>query len=198
MKQTHLKMKQTHLATRVKDFRTQKGMSQEVLAEESGLSHRTVQRIENGESNPTGDTIRRISNALNINPDELIDWTIKEDKGYLIFLNVSALSFIFFPLLGILVPFIMWTSKKDKLKNVNNIGRALINFEINWTFMLALIPVSLLLLTKMGALKNLTFSTIIIIAIVMYFLNIVLITYNTIRINNNKDVVYYALIKFLR
>ena len=191
-------MKQNHLATRVKEFRTQKGMSQEILAEESGLSQRTVQRIENGESNPTGDTIRRISNALNINPDELIDWTIKEDKGYLIFLNVSALSFIFFPLLGILVPFIMWTSKKDKLKNVNNIGRELINFEINWTLMLAFIPVSLLLLTKMGALENLTFSTIIIIAIMMYFLNIVLITYNTFRISNEKDVVYYALIKFLR
>ena len=88
--------------------------------------------------------------------------------------------------------------KKDKLKNVNTIGRALINFEINWTFMLAFIPVSLLLLTKMGALENLTFSTIIIIAIIMYFLNIVLITYNTIRISKNKDVVYYALIKFLR
>ena len=191
-------MKQNHLATRVKEFRTQKGMSQETLAEESGLSQRTVQRIENGESNPTGDTIRRISNALNINPDELIDWTIKEDKGYLIFLNLSALSFIFFPLLGILVPFIMWTSKKDKLKNVNNIGRELINFEINWTLMLVFIPVSLLLLTKMGALENLTFSTIIIIAIMMYFLNIVLITYNTFRISNEKDVVYYALIKFLR
>ena len=191
-------MKQTHLATRVKEFRTQKGMSQEVLAEESGLSQRTVQRIENGESNPTGDTIRRISSALNINPDELIDWTIKEDIGYLIFLNLSALSFLFFPLLGILVPFIMWTSKKDKLKGVNNIGRELINFEITWTIMLAIIPVSLFLLTKMGVLENLTFSTIIIIALMMYFLNIALITYNTFRINSKKEVVYYSLIKFLR
>ena len=51
-------MKQTHLATRVKEFRTQKGMSQEVLAEESGLSQRTVRRIEIGESNPTGDAHR--------------------------------------------------------------------------------------------------------------------------------------------
>ena len=191
-------MKQTHLATRVKEFRTQKGMSQEVLAEESGLSQRTVQRIENGESNPTGDTIKRISNALNINPDELMDWTIKEDIGYLIFLNLSALSFLFFPLLGILVPFIMWTSKKDKLKGVNNIGRELINFEITWTIMLAFIPFSLFLLTKMGALENLTFSTIIIIAILMYCLNIVFISYNTFRINSKKEVVYFSLIKFLR
>ena len=191
-------MKQTHLATRVKEFRTQKGMSQEVLAEESGLSQRTVQRIENGESNPTGDTIRRISNALNINPDELIDWTIKEDIGYLIFLNLSALSFLFFPLLGVLVPFIMWTSKKDKLKNVNNIGRDLINFEITWTIMLAFISFSLFLLTKVGALEHLTFSIIIIIALMMYLLNIVFITYNTFRINSKKEVVYFSLIKFLR
>jgi transcriptional regulator with XRE-family HTH domain len=191
-------MKQTHLATRVKEFRTQKGMSQEILAEESGLSQRTVQRIENGESNPTGNTIRRISNALNINPDELIDWTIKEDKGYLIFLNLSALSFLFIPLLGILVPFIMWTSKKDKLQNVDKIGRKLINFEITWIIMLAFIPFSWFLLTKMGALENLTFSIIIIIAIMMYCLNIVIIFYNTFRINSKKEVVYFSLIKFLR
>ena len=191
-------MKSTHLATRIKEFRIQKGMSQEILAEESGLSQRTVQRIENGESNPTGDTIRRLSNALNINPDELIDWTIKEDNGYLIFLNLSALSFLFFPLLGILVPFIMWTSKKDKIKNVDRIGRDLINFEITWTILLALVPFSMFLLTKMGAIETLTFSTIIIIVMLMYFLNLVLITYNTVRINSNKEVVYYALIKFLR
>ena len=187
-----------HLATRIKEFRIQKGMSQEILAEESGLSQRTVQRIENGESNPTGDTIRRLSNALNINPDELIDWTIKEDNGYLIFLNLSALSFLFFPLLGILVPFIMWTSKKDKIKNVDKIGRDLINFEITWTILLALVPFSLFVLTEMGSLERLTFSTIIIIVMIIYFLNIVAITYNTFRINSKKEVVYYALIKFLR
>ena len=123
-------MKKNHLATRIKELRDQKGMSQEILAEESGLSLRTIQRIENGETNPTGDTLKRLSSALNVNPDELIDWTIKDDNRYLIFLNLSALTFILFPLLGILVPFILWTSRKDKLKNINKIGRDLINFEI--------------------------------------------------------------------
>ncbi|MCK5470638.1 MAG: DUF4870 domain-containing protein [Cyclobacteriaceae bacterium] len=173
-------------------------MSQEILAEESGLSLRTVQRIENGESNPTGDTLKRLSNALQVNPDELIDWTIKEDKEYLIFLNLSALSFIFFPLLGILVPFIMWTSKKGKLKNVNKIGRELINFEITWTILLFFIPFSWFIINKIGLLQNLTFSTIIAIVAMMYFLNIIFITFNTFRISNKKDVVYYSLIKFLK
>lgn len=191
-------MKNHHLAIRVKELRNQKGMSQEILAEESGLSLRTVQRIENGESNPTGDTLKRLADALQVNPDELIDWTIKENKDYLIFLNLSALSFIFFPLLGILVPFIMWTSKKGKLKSVNKIGRELINFEITWTILLFFIPFSWFIINKIGLLQNLTFSTIIAIVAMMYFLNIIFIAFNTFRISNKKDVVYYPIIKFLR
>ena len=123
-------MNKNHLAIRLKELRNQKGMSQEVLADESGLSLRTIQRIENGETNPTGDSLKRLSNALNLNPDELIDWSIKEDKRYLTFLNLSTLTFLFFPMLGILVPFILWTSRKGKIKNINKLGKDLINFEI--------------------------------------------------------------------
>ena len=191
-------MEKSHLSSRVKELRNQKGMSQEILADESNLSLRTIQRIENGETNPTGDTLIRLSNALNVNPDELIDWTIKEDTGYLIFLNLSALSFIFFPILGILVPFIMWTSKKDRLRNVNKIGIDLINFEITWTLMLVLIPISLFLFAKTGLLENLTFSTIIIVTMMMYFVNIAFISFNAIRISNKKEVIYFSFIRFLR
>ena len=191
-------MKKSHLSARVKDLRNQKGMSQEILADESSLSLRTIQRIENGETNPTGDTLIRLSNALNVNPDELIDWTIKEDTGYLVFLNLSALSFIFFPILGILVPFIMWTSKKDRLRNVNKIGIDLINFEITWTLMLVLVPISLFLFAKTGLLENLTFSTIIIVTMMMYFVNIAFISFNAIRISNKKEVIYFSFIRFLR
>jgi len=191
-------MKNSHLSARVKELRNKKGMSQEVLAEESGLSLRTIQRIENGDSNPTGDSLKRLSNALDVNPDELIDWTIKEDQRYLTFMNLSALTFIFFPLLGIIVPFMLWTSRKDKLKNINKIARDLINFEITWTIALFFVPIILFLFTKIGVLENLSFKIIITIGALMYFLNIMFIIFNTIRITNKKDVVYYSIIKFLR
>ena len=42
-------------------------MSQETLAEESGLSRRTIQRIELGESNPNGDSLKRLAEALQVN-----------------------------------------------------------------------------------------------------------------------------------
>ena len=153
-------MDKSLLALRLKELRNQKGMSQEVLADESGLSLRTIQRIENGETNPTGDSLKRLSNALNVNPDELVDWAIKEDKRYLTFLNLSALTFLFFPLLGILVPFILWTSRKGKIKNINKLGKDLINFEITWTMMLFFIPLLLFLISKIGLLENLTLSII--------------------------------------
>lgn len=191
-------MKNSHLSARVKELRNKKGMSQEVLAEESGLSLRTIQRIENGDSNPTGESLKRLSNALDVNPDELIDWTIKEDQRYLTFMNLSALTFLFFPLLGIIVPFMLWTSRKDKLKNINKIARDLINFEITWTIVLFFVPIILFLFTKIGVLENVSFKIIITIGALMYFLNIMFIIFNTLRITNKKDVVYYSIIKFLR
>jgi len=191
-------MNKNHLAIRLKELRNQRGMSQEVLAEESGLSLRTIQRIENGSTNPTGDSLKRLSNALSVNPDELIDWAIKEDKRYLIFLNLSTLTFLFFPMLGILVPFILWTSKKGKIKNINKLGRDLINFEITWTILLFFIPFCLFLLSKTGALESLSLKIIFTVTGLMYLINLFYILLNMLRISNEKDVMYHPQIKFLR
>lgn len=191
-------MNKNYLSKRLKELRKQKGMSQETLAEESGLSLRTIQRIENGESNPTGDTLKRLSNALNVNPDELIDWSIKEDNKYLVFMNLSSLTFVFFPILGILVPFMLWSSRKGKIKNINKIGRDLINFEIAWTITLFFIPLILFLFSKSGLLENLSLRLLITILAIMYLINILLIIINSIRISNGKNTVYFSVIKFLK
>jgi|TARA_B110000305_G_C19461481_1_gene654747 transcriptional regulator with XRE-family HTH domain len=65
-------MKNNGSSSKVKELRKRKEFSQEELAEKSGLSVRTIQRIENGESDPTEESIKRISVALEVNPDELI------------------------------------------------------------------------------------------------------------------------------
>jgi len=84
-------MKATSLAKRIKELRTLKGMSQEFLAEESRVSLRTIQRIENEESTPTGETIKRLAIALDIEMNELVDSNSKEEtndlKGTLLFLK---------------------------------------------------------------------------------------------------------------
>lgn len=191
-------MYKNQLATRIKELRNQKGISQEFLAEESGLSLRTIQRIENGETNPTGESLKRLANALNVNPDELIDWSIKEDPKFLTFLNLSALTVLFFPLLGILVPFILWTSRKGKIKNINKIRKGLINFEISWTIVLFFTPISLFIISKTDLAENITLSTFFITVGILYFINLVSILLNTFRISNEKEVVYLPCIKFLK
>src|SRR5690606_20616439 len=134
----YIEMDNLNLAQRVKDLRNRKGISQEILAEESGLSLRTIQRIENNETVPRGDTLKRLSIALDTSPDEIVDWKIQEDHNYLTLMSLSALGFLFFPLLGIIIPLTMWIFKKDKLKNVNELGKSMMNFQISWTLLLFL------------------------------------------------------------
>ncbi|MFT4757392.1 MAG: transcriptional regulator with XRE-family HTH domain, partial [Vicingaceae bacterium] len=60
------------LAKRLKELRALRGMSQEYLADESRVGLRTIQRIENNESGPTGETLKRIAIALDVELSELI------------------------------------------------------------------------------------------------------------------------------
>ena len=65
-------METKDLAKNLKKLRATRGMSQEYLADESRVSLRTIQRIENNESEPTGETIKRIAIALDVELTELI------------------------------------------------------------------------------------------------------------------------------
>lgn len=59
--------KNTH--SRIKELRESKGLSQEELGEKSGVSLRTIQRMENGESVPRGSTLRTITSSLDVSSD---------------------------------------------------------------------------------------------------------------------------------
>ena len=65
-------MSNKKLQKKVKELRARTGYSQELVAEKSGLSLRTIQRIENGETEPHGETLKRLAIALNVTPEELI------------------------------------------------------------------------------------------------------------------------------
>lgn len=84
-------METTDLAKNLKELRAVRGMSQEYLADESRVSLRTIQRIENNESEPTGETIKRIANALDVELRELIGANLIVEttdlKGTIIFLK---------------------------------------------------------------------------------------------------------------
>ncbi|GAA4289550.1 helix-turn-helix domain-containing protein [Aestuariibaculum suncheonense] len=197
-------MSELNLAQRVKALRNRKGLSQEDLAEASGLSLRTIQRIENNETEPRGDTLRKLSEALDCTPEDIIDWKIQEDKGYLTFMSISSLSFLFFPILGIIIPLILWILKKDKLKGVDKLGKAIMNFQITWVlilFSIYLIVVSSFLgfLRTSGSIGiSVGPFKMIMFVFGIYGFNILVTVINTIRVYQNKSYKYIPAIPILR
>ena len=200
-------MKNKELAQKIKALRNRKGFSQEELSEKAGLSLRTIQRIENGETEPRGDSLKRISVALNVSSDEILDWAVQEDKGLLTNLNLSALSFLLFPLLGILVPLIIWISKKDKIRGINNIAKDILNFQITWSIFIFIGYIGLAISAgykmKMtgyvdAGIISSRMMIYFIFLVTMYLYNLISIITNTVRINNEKKVGYYPKIRFIR
>lgn len=191
-------MENSELQKRVKELRIKQGVSQEELADKTGLSLRTIQRIENGESVPRGDTLKRLSIALKTTPDDLIDWQVQEDKSVLKMMSLSQLGFLAFPLLGIIIPLVIWVIKKDKIRNVDSVGKAILNFQITWTISLFLLyllfTISVVLHLRLFPLS--IFHVLLIIG-VLYAYNFIMIIRNTILVNRIDKIKYVPAFGFL-
>ncbi len=191
-------MENSELQKRVKELRIKQGLSQEELADKTGLSLRTIQRIENGESIPRGDTLKRLSIALQSTPDDLIDWQIQEDNNILKILSLSQLGFLAFPILGIIIPLAIWILKKDKTKYVDSLGKSILNFQITWTLFLFCFYL-LFAISKILHLGLIPFSMFTIIMFIggLYAYNLIIIIRNTILVNRISRVKYGPAIRFL-
>ncbi|MDU0369979.1 helix-turn-helix domain-containing protein [Hymenobacter endophyticus] len=153
--------------TRITAIRKSKGLSQEVLAEQSGVSLRTIQRVEQGETEPRGYTLQALAAALDVPleafrlepepaapappiPPAAAPPTLRSDPDFLQLLNLSALSFLVLPLLNILVPWALWRSRRHTTAHVAEVGRRVLGFQILWqvgsffAFMLVLVAQMLL------------------------------------------------------
>jgi len=125
-------------------IRKTKGLSQEQLATLSGVSARTIQRIEKGtvEAHPT--TLKMLADSLGVTNDLLIEPDAlvphksgaKENKVLVLF-HVAALVGLFFPILNILLPALLWWFKKDELPAYDSEGRQVINFQLSMSFAFA-------------------------------------------------------------
>lgn len=60
------------LAANLRDLRQRQSMTQEELAERTGLASRHIQKLEAGEVNATLKTVALIAEGLGIEPDELL------------------------------------------------------------------------------------------------------------------------------
>jgi transcriptional regulator with XRE-family HTH domain len=66
-----------NLGIHIRQIRERKNLSQQNLADISDLPKTTIGRIERAEMNTTIKTLVKIANALEIEPKELLNFTIK-------------------------------------------------------------------------------------------------------------------------
>ncbi|MGG5209826.1 helix-turn-helix domain-containing protein [Chryseobacterium sp. MIQD13] len=183
--------------SRLKQIRELQNLTQEELSEKSGISVRTIQRIESG-INPKGHTLKTLSKALEIKEKELLNdpinpepnITVEEpaqtpgkndstDYSKIKLINFSSILFVVLPPLNILAPLIL----SQVLKQRNPITKQIITLQIFWT-VLALIIFMLGIFLKLGR----SFTIVLIILIVLS--NIFLILRNAAEIDRNHKLRY--------
>ncbi|MCJ8209915.1 helix-turn-helix domain-containing protein [Mucilaginibacter sp. RS28] len=189
-------------AEKIKQLRIEKGLSQETLATQAGLSLRTIQRIENGATSPYGDTLRKIAGALSVETTDLIIGTVKSGpkskNGTLGLINLTALSFIIFPFLSVIVPLTIWILKREELRDQELEIKKMLNFEITWNIVFVIIYIGGIM-GKIGHLPHLgNVETVLLSILSMYVLNFLLVAANSIRSMLSRSTFYQPAIKFIR
>jgi transcriptional regulator with XRE-family HTH domain len=61
-----------YIGDRLRDLRKRKLLTQEQLADRSGVGIATIVRVERNQVEPRGSTIRKLAEALNVEPEELV------------------------------------------------------------------------------------------------------------------------------
>ncbi len=61
-----------HIGDKLKEARTRELLTQQELAKKSGLGVNTIIRIERNQVEPHGSTIRKLAEALGVEPHELV------------------------------------------------------------------------------------------------------------------------------
>jgi uncharacterized Tic20 family protein len=133
-------MDKTAIAKKIIHFRKLKGITQETLAEITGLNVRTVQRIEAGEVDPRLYTLKSIADALGVNLEELLPEPTQHELNQLAILHITPVGFFLFPVIGnVLLPFIFWMLKREEINGINKHGKDILNAQLTYSILLSLL-----------------------------------------------------------
>jgi len=169
---------------KLSDLREHLNLTQKELSEKSGISIRTIQRIESGQK-PKGFTLKAFAITLGVeksffdesnaaeslDPDEL-----KWNK----IVNMLALPGSFLPPLNVLLPLAIMYLKKQN----NRVNKKLVSIQICWTLVALFLFVIVLILNDWLDVKS---QFTMLIPILWLMLNTVIITRNAMILGKNND-----------
>ena len=147
-------MNNPSLAERLVYHRKNKGYSQEELSNQTNVTIRTIQRIENAQVNPHLNTIKLLAVALDVEVSELLPLSNPKEettkKKWLLLLHATPLLGLFLPLFNVLIPLFLWIHKREDNPVYNKHGIRIINFQITALLLALAAFVCLLTIPKWG------------------------------------------------
>lgn len=133
-------MDKISIAKKIVHYRKLKGMTQETLAEMTGLNVRTVQRIEAGEVDPRLYTLKSIADALQVNLEELLPEPTQHELNQLAILHITPVGFFLLPVVGnVLLPFIFWMLKREEINGINKHGKDILNGQLTYSILMSIL-----------------------------------------------------------
>ncbi|WP_426473172.1 helix-turn-helix domain-containing protein [Chryseobacterium balustinum] len=181
----------------LKKIRETKNLTQEELAEKSGISVRTIQRIEAG-TTPKGYTLKTLAESLEVSENDLLtSETIKEEividevifateennslsnSGLIKIINLSSLPFAWLPIANFLLPLLIMFFTKEK----SPIVKQIISLQI---FLAIISPIIFMLI----ALLKLGSVSVMITMIVLVLTNVYIILRNAYEIDKKQSLRY--------
>lgn len=171
--------------SKLKYNREKLNLTQEELAAKSGVSVRTIQRIEAG-TEPKGYTLKTLAKALNVDTDALTNITVttptvEPSVNYLLLklINLSSIFGVAFPPINIVLPLCIMFLKKE----FSPMAKQLVSVQILWTILAVIIFMLSAFMKNWFALGN-KFTLIIIVLLVLS--NIAIILTNAMAIDKKK------------
>ena len=116
--------------SKLKKNREKFNLTQEELSESSGISIRTIQRIESG-NEPKGYTLKLLAKTLGINENELLKkQEPKTDINFTLIkiINLSSLFFTIIPPINIFIPLVIIFARKE----FNPLTKQIVSIQILW------------------------------------------------------------------
>lgn len=122
-------------------YRRKKGLTQEQLADLSGVTARTIQRIEKGAVVPHIQTLKMLADCLDIGTEQLMD----KPEGHaatgqdppkpniLALFHLLGVAGLLLPGLNVALPLLLWLWKKDENPAYDRQGKQVINFHLTFT-----------------------------------------------------------------
>ncbi|MDR6464787.1 helix-turn-helix domain-containing protein [Chryseobacterium sediminis] len=140
--------------SKVTEQREKLRLTQGELSKKSGISIRTIQRIESGQI-PKGFTLKALAKALEVDESYLEENEIPEDENqhrlkWNKIVNLATLPFICFPPLNILIPLALILWKKQK----NQVNKQLLSIQIIWTLIGIVLFIFVLILNDWFGVKS--------------------------------------------